>query len=98
MARQRPDVRDRMLELEPDPIGQPVAAGGAEAAGDPHRPETDAARPDQRADRDQRPQAGISSEIKASDSPKASANTIGGAQVNRFIMENLQMLHDHARK
>ena len=37
---------------------------------------------DQRADRDQHAQAGTSSEMKASDSPKASANTIGAAQAS----------------
>src|SRR6185437_8747991 len=54
MARQRPVMGDGVFELEPDPIRQPVAERGAERGRDPYRPEADAARPDQRADRHQR--------------------------------------------
>ena len=54
MARQRPHVRDRVFELEADPVGQPVADGGTKRRRNPDRPEADAARADQGADCHQR--------------------------------------------
>src|SRR6266516_2749297 len=54
IARQRPDLRDLLLVLEAEPVGDPVAQRGPDPAGNPDRPETDAAGADQRADRNQR--------------------------------------------
>ena len=80
MARQRPHVRDRIFKLEADPVGhQSPAAAPSEAAIQIGQKlmslelikapiATNA------------PQAGINRERKASDSPNASANTIGAAQ------------------
>ena len=53
MARQRPDLRDRMFEFQAHPIGQPIAERRTERAADPDRPEVDAARPDQSTDGDE---------------------------------------------
>src|ERR1700730_3085665 len=54
IARQRPYLRDLFLVFEAEPVGDPVAEGGANPAGNPDRPEADAAGADQRPDGDQR--------------------------------------------
>src|SRR5215468_6260220 len=54
MPRMPQRVMNRWPDLDPDPIGQPVAAGGADRPRDPDRPEADPARSDQIADADQR--------------------------------------------
>ena len=81
MTRQRPDAGDRIFELKTHPIRQPVAKRGAERSraihtGQKLMPLVESSAPIATSAL----QAGISREMKASNSPKASANTIGGAQ------------------
>ena len=54
VARQRPHLGDVLLVPVAEPVGDPVAERRTNAAGQPDRPEADAADADQRADRDQR--------------------------------------------
>ena len=80
IARQRPHLRDLFLVFEAEPVGDPIAQRCAKAAGNPDRPEADAAAPISAPIATSAPQAGTSSEMKASDSPNASSRTIGAAQ------------------
>src|SRR5258708_11803119 len=54
VTRQRPDLRDLLLVSEAEPVGDPIAKRSPEPARNPDRPELDAARAYQCADRDQR--------------------------------------------
>src|SRR5262245_19770894 len=53
MSRQRPNILCRALELQADPVGQPVAERRAERRRNPDRPEIDLAGRDQSAHADQ---------------------------------------------
>src|SRR5579871_535110 len=54
IARQGPHLRDVFLVFVAEPIRDPIAERGADAAGKAQRPEADAAHTDQGADRNQR--------------------------------------------
>src|SRR5216683_5592062 len=76
VTRQRPDLRDLLLVSEAEPVGDPIAKRSPDPAGDPNRPEVDAARADQRADRDQRSPGRDQQRDKGKDLTKAKPKTV----------------------